>query len=138
MRLKATPGVSKTGFLDPKEGVCRAVVYGTLPPGVAVPLTSAQAGTYTRITFTHPIDKYDAALYAISNVGLQLVDPCYEQAWLHEKRPTWHPMGQEHMFATAHTLILATSTLVTSSLRQNQLHTLAGVGSIETPYTVKC
>ncbi|MFL5653917.1 MAG: hypothetical protein ACJ8CB_07045, partial [Ktedonobacteraceae bacterium] len=32
-RLKATPGVSKTGFLDPKDGVCRAVVYGTPPPG---------------------------------------------------------------------------------------------------------
>ncbi len=138
MRLKATPGVSKTGFLDPKEGVCRAVVYGTPPPGITVPLNAAQAGTYTRITFTHPIDNYDAALYATSNVGLRLVDPCYEQALLYEKRATWHPMGQEHMFATAHTLILATSKLVTSSLWQNQLHTLAGVSSIETPYTVKC
>jgi len=138
MRLKATPGVSTTGFLDPKEGVCRAVVYGTPPPGVAVPLTAVQADTYSRITFTHPLDTYDAALYAISNVGLHLVDPCYEQAWLNQKRPTWHPMGQEHLFATAHTLILATRTFVTSSLWQNQLHTLAGVRSIETPYTVNC
>jgi len=138
MRLKATPGVSKTGFLDPRDSVCRAVVYGTPPPGVAVPLNAVQAGSYTRITFTHPIDNYDAALYDISNVGLRLVDPCYEQAMLHHKRATWHPMGQEHTFAIAHTLILATSKLVTSSLWQNQLHTLAGVSSIETPYTVKC
>jgi len=137
-RLKAPPGVSETGFLDPKDGVCRAVVYGTPPSGIAVPLNAAQAGTYTRITFTHPMDNYDVALYEISNVGLRLVDPCYEQAMLHNKRATWHPMGQERTFATAHTLILATSKLVTSSLWQNQLRTLAGVSSIETPYTVKC
>ncbi len=136
-RLQTTPGVQETRYAG--DLVCLAVIYGTPPPGVAVPLNAAQAGTYARVTFTHPLDNYDAALYVVSNVGLRLVDPCYEQALLQrQETPPWHPMGQEHTFATTHALVVATSKRVTSSLWQEQLRAFPGVVTIESPFSVKC
>lgn len=137
-RLKATPGVQNTGFLDPKDYLCRTIIYGTPPPGVAVPLNATQAGTYARITFSSPLNTYDAALYTVSNLGLRLVDPCYEQALLHRGKPLWHPMGQEQSFTSTPSLIVATSKEVTSSLWKEHLRALPGIVSIASPYTATC
>lgn len=136
-RLKATTGVSNTGFLDPKNGVCQTVVYGTPSPGVAVPLTAVQAGSYAHITFKQPVTNYDEALYTVSNVGLRLADPCYEQSVSQSKSP-WRSMNQEKSFTDTHTLIVATSTLVTSDLWQTQLQSTSGVAIIQTPFMARC
>lgn len=112
------------------------------PPGIAIPLTSAQAGTYARITFAHPIDTYDAALYTVINTGLALADFCYEQgrdkyAKQHQE-PTWHPMGQEKSFARTHSLVVTRTKRVTSSLWREQLLATPGVIAIASPYTTPC
>jgi hypothetical protein len=138
-RLETNPGVVKVDY--PGVIYCPAVVYGTPSPEVAVPLNAGQSGDFARITFTRSMNDYDTALYAVSNLGLQLADPCYEHAksqGTETLTPSWHPMGQEHTFLTTHSLIVETTKAVTSSLWQTQLRTFPGVVSIETPYTVKC
>ena len=132
-RLTAISGVVKVS--SPGVIYCPEVVYGTPPSGVAVPLNASQAGTYARITFAHPVDTYDTALYMVSNLGLQLADYCYEQA---TSKPPWHAVGQEQTFTTTHALTVETSKRITSSLWQDQLHTLPGVVTIESPFTMKC
>jgi hypothetical protein len=139
LRLAATPGVQ----VGASQGsICSAVVYGTPPPGIAIPLTAAQAGTYVRVTFAQPINTYDAAIYTVINTGLALADYCYEQgldkyAKQHQE-PVWHPMGQEASFARTHTLIVTTTKRVTSSLWLEQLRATPGVTAIASPYTTPC
>ncbi len=119
---------------------CPHVIYGTPPIGVIMPLYSAQAGSYARVTFTTS-QHYDTALYTVLNLGLGLANYCYEQAALASGRgpaPSWQPAGQEEMFTQTHTLLVKTSTLVTSRLWQSQLRTQSGVVSIQINYTAHC
>lgn len=136
LRLRATPGVQ----IGVSQGsICQSVVYGTPPPGIAIPLTSAQAGTYVRVTFAHPIDTYDAALYTVVNTGLALADFCYEQDTLFKHQElVWHPVGQGISFARTHTLIVTTTKRVTSSLWLEQLRATPGVVAIASPFTTSC
>jgi len=136
LRLAAIPGVHIGVF---QGSICQSVVYGTPPPGIAIPLTSAQAGTYARLTFAHPIDTYDAALYTVVNTGLALADFCYEQdTFFKYQQPVWHPVGQAISFARTHTLIVTTTKSVTSSLWLEQLRATQGVLTITSPYTTAC
>ncbi len=138
-RLKAAPGVRSMEFPDPSAYYCPKVIYGTPSPDIAIPLSASHSETYTRISFAHPLNNYDAALYVISNLGLMLVDPCYEQASLQgNQNLAWHPMGQEQVFAHTQTLIVATHATVTSDHWQKQLQAISGVVSIESPYTAYC
>lgn len=138
-RLKVTPGILDVSY---KSVIyCPSVVYGVPAPGVAIPLNAGEAGDFVRIAFSSAIGTYDDALYVVSNMGLQLADPCYEQAQLYPQgkpRPSWHSMGQEQAFAMTQTLIVQTIKRVTSSLWQQQLHALSGAVSIQTPYASKC
>lgn len=135
-RLHTTPGVTGAGFLDPKDGVCKAVTYETPSPNTATLSPGDAAGIYARIVFNHQ-EEYDQALYIISNEGLRLIDPCYEQTTLQGQKPSWHPMGQEHTFSATHVFIVATSRGITSSLWLKDLKTLPGILSIEYPFTQK-
>lgn len=157
-RLQKTPGVVKVtnGFrviagttpsaaqtangLKPYTcpvGEQAAAEGGPLPPGAILTLTSAQAGDYAQITFTAPTS-YDSALYDVSNVGLPLADPCYEQELEQGGSPAWHPQGQESSFATTHTLTMRTNKGVTSSLWQQQLRAISDIAAIKTPLTPQC
>jgi len=94
LKLRATPGVLK---IASQWRSCPHVISGTPPPRVILPLSSNQAGNYVRITFT-PSQTYDAALYAVSDLGLGLANYCYEQAELAAGRgptPPWQFTGEE-------------------------------------------
>ena len=112
---------------------CPSDHIGTPPAGTVVALRSDQAGVYARITFSLSKKQYDQALYLVSNVGLRLADPCYEQA----KTKTWHQMGQETAFARQQTLIVAT-TDVTADNWQSQLQQSHVVTAITFPFKEKC
>jgi hypothetical protein len=137
LKLRTTPGVLK---IASQWSYCPHVISGTPPPGVIMPLSSNQAGNYIRITFTTS-QTYDAALYAVSDLGLGLANYCYEQAELVADRgpaPSWQLTGEEHQFAKTHVLIVKTRAALTSSLWQTQLRAQPGVISIATPYTPSC
>lgn len=107
------------------------------PTVVVAGLTSAQAGTYAQVAFG-ATQSYDDALYMVSNLGLQLVDPCYEQALLAQKSPPWHAMGQESSFAATHALVVETRIGITPATWQQLLSASAGVTSVVTPYAAPC
>lgn len=137
LRIAKIPGVQfgSASFLP-----CPHVIYGTPPPNVTMPLTSAQAGTYARITFTSS-QTYDTALYTVSNVGLGLVNYCYELAEIAANsgtQPSWQFTGQEQQFTQTHTLVVEIETRVTSSLWKMQLYAQPGVLSVEVPYASRC
>lgn len=100
-------------------------------------LTSAEAGAYAQVVFDAS-QSYDNALYTASNLGLQLVDPCYEQALLAQKSPAWHPMGQESSFAATNKLVVETRIGITPVTWQQQLSATQGVTQVITPYTAQC
>jgi hypothetical protein len=152
-RLLATPGV-----LDAQEGqpvgpqgsnrltptvrptypCVVAMVPVPVPAGTPLAMSAAEAGAFARISFASPLDTYDAALYAISDLGLHLADPCNEQAVGNAPPPAWHPVGEEASFSTSHMLVVQTSLTVTSTLWQSQLKAARGVLSIQVPYTARC
>jgi len=129
--LQAIPEVSNIGFLDPPQYLCdsSALVYGTPSANTPLPLAARDPLHYARIVF-HSQESYDTALYIISNEGLRLADPCYDQAKQKEKQVDWHPMGQEKVFTTTHTLIVATNKGITSNLWQQHLRTLPSIASL--------
>jgi hypothetical protein len=129
-RLNTSPEVLSVGFLEPSNYTCKRVVYGTPSGKTAIPLPASVAEQYVRITFNAQ-ENYDNALYAISNEGLRLADPCYDQARLKGQNPPWHPMGQEKTFAATHTLVVATSKKITSNLWQEHLKAIPAILSID-------
>lgn len=125
-RLHTSSEVHSVGFLEPSKYTCKSVTYGVPSAKTAIPLTASVAAQYARITFNAQ-ESYDNALYTISNEGLRLADPCYDQANLKGQNPSWHYMGQEKAFATTHTLTVATSKKITSNLWQEHLKTLPAI-----------
>lgn len=121
---------------------------GTPTSKVITPLTGAEPTLYAQITFDAPLNDYNAALYTVSNIGLLLADPCYEQAlnqangrtiqypW--DTNPSWHPMSQRTGFNSTHTVVVETVPLITSSIWQSQLRTLSGIKSLRVMSTVSC
>jgi hypothetical protein len=63
-------------------------VVGPALAGTPATLNTGQASTFARVTFTSPLDSYDAALSAVVDLGLTLDDYCY----YHASHPAWHPM----------------------------------------------
>jgi hypothetical protein len=143
-RLRTTTGVRDMKQLISSQPLCSPsqITYGTPAPGVAVPLSGAEGTTYARISFVSPLNTYDSALYAVSNLGLLLADPCYKQAqeqadkhtitfpW--NSKPSWHPMSQEHGFSASRELIIETSPTNASILWRSQLYALPGVVDVKT------
>ncbi len=144
-RLEANPGVVSIHDAQeappagtPEPTYANAAWYVCPTPAVDVSeLTSAEAGAYAQVVFD-AAQTYDDALYTVSNLGLQLVDPCYEQALLAQKSPQWHPMGQETSFAAMHSLVVETRTGITPATWQQQLSATQGVSQVITPYTATC
>lgn len=137
LQLTKIPGV-RLGHYQPL--ICSRVIFGTPPPGTNIPLNPSEAGTYVRVTFS-PSQAYDLALYTILNLGLGLVNICYEQSRLASDKgtePQWRFVGQEHQFAQTHELLMETEESVTSSLWQTQLQSRPGVVSIDVPYKPMC
>jgi hypothetical protein len=138
-RLRTSIGVRDIKVLTYLQPLCTPsqITHDTPTPQVAVPLSGSEGTTYARISFVSPLSTYNSALYAISNLGLLLADPCYKQAqeqadqhaitfpW--NSKPSWHSMSQEHNFNASHELIIETSPTNTSTLWQSQLQALPGV-----------
>jgi hypothetical protein len=142
-RLRTTTGIRDIKQITDSLPVCSSsqLTYGTPTPGVAVPLSGAESTMYARVSFASPLNSYDNALYAVSNLGLLLANPCYKQAqeqadthtitfpW--NSKPSWHPMSQEHEFSTSHELLIETSPTNTSTVWLSQLQALLGVADVK-------
>lgn len=144
-RLGASPGVVSireareappAGTPVPTDGPFAWYVCPT-PTVVVARLSSAEAGAFAQVAFV-PTRTYDDALYTVSNLGLRLVDECYEQALLAQKSPAWHAMGQETTFTATHSLVVQTGIGVTAVTWQQQLNAATGVSSVVTPYLAPC
>src|SRR5258707_9418046 len=132
-RLRALPEIAHI-TTDPQIFGCSPSLdhEGTPPPTAAAGLTRGEPVAVARVTFSAPLNIYDAALYAISNLGMRLADPCREHGGASATPGPWQPVGQERMFAASATLVLATS--VNASTRwQQQLSAIAGGRQVETP-----
>jgi hypothetical protein len=108
-----------------------AVSDPTYHPGAPEVLTmeqiGSQIGTYAYVTFVPSVD-YDAALFDVSNLGLRLADPCYEQSHLpHHQAQPWHLMGQEITFSYSHALVVAPAPLISATVWRDQLRKLPDV-----------
>ena len=89
--------------------------------------TGNQIGTYAYVTFAAGVD-YDTALYDISNLGLRLADPCYEQSLLpHQQPEQWHPMNQTITFSYSHALVVSPAPLTSAVTWRDQLRKLPDV-----------
>jgi eukaryotic-like serine/threonine-protein kinase len=130
-RLNQTPGVDQA--LAAGE-----VIHCTLIPLDIAPrlLTSEQAGTFLRVTFTQGT-QYTSALDTMNAFGFRLADPCYEQARALGIKPVWHLMGQADSFVQTRTLLLAT-TSINAITWMDQLSKIAGVEKIVSPYKLTC
>jgi hypothetical protein len=87
--------------------------------------------TYLQVTFAASVS-YDDAVMAALDQGLRLARPCAEA-----KHAPWSPLSQESAYASGHTLTLAL-TFASSTLWQQQLHSLSGVVSFQSPYMPAC
>jgi|SRR5579885_2792414 hypothetical protein len=119
--LPTPPGSSTNG-----DFFCPTAV-GTPPAGTPRIMYGSDGWFTTKVTFTAPLDTYDAALYVISNLGLALDANCF----YHEQ--TFAPVGQEKAFATTHTLMVQTANHFTSIAWLQQLRSTPGVASVAPP-----
>jgi outer membrane protein assembly factor BamB len=99
-------------------------------------LAEQQAGAYLKATFSSAVS-YDTALAGIDGLGFRLASPCYEQKRANGSKPTWQPMSQQGSYDQSKSLVLAT-TPVNSTIWLQQLHSLAGVQTVTSPYTASC
>lgn len=137
LRLAKIPGVH---LGHPQHLMCSQVISGTPSPGISVPLTSSNSGAYVRVTFRSS-QTYDSALYTVINLGLGLVNECYEKMLLTSSsgiEPPWQFTGQEQQFAKEHFLIVETEKRVTSGLWQTQLQLNPNIVSVKVPYNFAC
>ncbi len=109
-----------------------------MPPADAaryVPIE--QVDSTLRVTFAQPVIGYDAALAAVIELGLQLADPCYEQARAQGKAPVWHAMGQEDILARDGALVLAVGPEASEQWR-TQAAAMSGVLGVDAPFVATC
>jgi hypothetical protein len=135
-RLRANPTIKEVRT-EAQTVSCPGSHLGTPPPGTPILLPRDQIGLYARVTFAGSMGPYDAALYAMSRLGLRLADPCYEQQRAHGTAPPWHPMGQQQGFAATHQLVVATTELA-STQWQEQVRETPGVQAAEIPAVMQC
>ena len=130
-RLQTTPGVIEVQASGPHS--CPMMSYN---PNALNRLQPDAPVTYVKATFSNST-AYDAALAAVNNLGFRLANPCYEQARARGDKPTWQTSGQETVFGSAHTLLLATTTF-NATTWLSQLKSLAGVTRVDAPVGVAC
>lgn len=96
---------------------------------------------YASVAFAPGVE-YMQALYDVSNLGLRLADPCYEQNLTRPQASgttvSWHPMGQTASFATSQSLVVAPAPLASATTWLDQLHALPMVRAVTSPYTPSC
>jgi hypothetical protein len=110
---------------------------GTPPADAAHYAPHEQVDTILRVSFTQPATGYDAALAGITELGLRLADPCYEQGHAQDKASGWHAMGQEVAFARDGTLVLAVGPEASERWRA-QAAAMSGVLGVDTPLAATC
>ncbi len=125
-------------YCNPNAGSSTTPTSG---PAVLLSLPSnALPDLYTQVTFAAGVE-YAQALYEISNLGLRLADPCYEEALAFRPPPTWpawHPMSQRAPFSGSQRLVVAPGVQVSSTTWTDQLHALTDVRGVTTPYAPSC
>ncbi len=138
-RLRSAPGATiDTIYLQGTPFNCPGrEVEGTPPPGASKFVAPDQLDVYGRLAFASQSQRYEAALSAVTNLGLRLADPCYEQAKARGTAPTWHSMGQEGSFANTTALVVA-PTAAASANWQAQARALPGALALDAPYTPPC
>jgi hypothetical protein len=112
-------------------------VPGTPPPGASRFVAADQLNVYAQIVFAGASATYNTALDAVTNLGLRLADPCYEQALARGAAPAWHATGQESGFAGAGILVVA-PTFAAAANWQDRAHALISVTSLGAPFTAQC
>lgn len=115
---------------------CPMIGFATPAPGTLLTLGQHPPATYARLTFTSAVS-YDAALQAISALGLRLANPCFEQAVAAGAPPPWQPAGQETSFAGTYTLLVAPGPAA-STQWQSQARAITGVAAEDAPYVAAC
>jgi hypothetical protein len=115
---------------------CPADVLATPPSGTLLTLGVSQPPAYARLIFGAGVS-YDAALLAVSNLGLRLADPCREQVLAAGHGYPWQPAGQESAYAATHALMLASSEAA-SAQWQTQARALSGVTAVEVAPPITC
>lgn len=149
-RLHTSTSVLTISSLETTFPSCLPSEISTSTPTskAVTPLTGAEPTQYAQIIFDAPPNDYNVALYTVSNLGLLLADPCYEQTlnqanertvqypW--DTNPSWHPMSQKTEFNSNHMLVVETVPLITSSIWQSQLRTLSSIKSLRVIPTVSC
>jgi len=130
-RLQATPGVTSLQADGPHS--CPMMRYD---PNALNRLKPDAPVTYVKAAFSGNTG-YDAALDAVNNLGFRLANPCYEQARSRGDKPTWNTAGQESVFGSAHSLLLAT-TGFNATTWLAQLKSVAGVTRVDAPVGVGC
>jgi len=123
-RLQATPGITEVQADGPHS--CPMMRYD---PKALNRLKPDAPVTYVKATFSNSIS-YDTALDAVNNLGFRLANPCYEKARAGGDKPAWKTAGQENVFGSSHTLLLAT-TGFNATTWQQQLKSLAGVTKVD-------
>lgn len=120
-RLRAQPGVMN---VDPN------VTYhcGSSSSGSAQQPISAPTPQDVQVSFTSDTT-YGTALIDLYTLGLQLTNPCDEAAIRRGAHPSWQPLGQEGVFAQAHTLLALVTVLAPSDWR-TRVQATSGVVSI--------
>lgn len=117
------PMTTPTTATQKERGYFCSYVVGTPPAGTPELWTAGDDWLSTTVTFTSPLDIYDAALSTVSNLGLGLDAACYPSG----------PVGQEQTFAATHTLRVQTDRGLTSTTWLKQLRSTAGVLSVAPP-----
>lgn len=111
------------------------------PAQASLVLTYAQATSSPNalVVFT-PSSTYAEALYAMSNLGMRLADPCYEHAHAGNRPASapWPGVGQEQRFSASHTLLVAAAPLTTPSNWDQMISSQTDVASVTVPYTASC
>ncbi len=131
-RLLATPGVASAESAD---GIYNCPLEPVIPAAPPY-LSEQQGGTYVQVALASSIS-YDTALKGVDGLGFRLASPCYEQARARGSKPTWQPMSQAVTYAKSGRLLLATTSW-NATTWLDQLHALAGVSQITTPYAANC
>jgi outer membrane protein assembly factor BamB len=130
-RLQTTPGVVGVQADGPHS--CPMMRYD---PKALKLLGPDAPVTYIRATFSGGTG-YDTALDAINNLGFRLANPCYEQARSRGNKPAWNTAGQENVFGSAHTLLLATTSF-NATTWLSQLKSLVGVTKVDASVRTGC
>ncbi|HLY31814.1 MAG TPA: hypothetical protein VKQ36_12365, partial [Ktedonobacterales bacterium] len=113
-----------------------------VPAGNLVLAGSNASFPFLHVQFTRQTT-YDEALATMSDLGIGLALPCYEEhvslprSGIPTSSVPWSPLGQEQPFAATHTLTVEPTRGLVSTQWRQQLTQATGVTSVQT-YTPSC